>query len=246
MKERKVALVTGGSRGIGEAIVRKFAKEGFWVCFSYVKSQEKAEKLANELSNGEQRVIAVKADAGNAFEIKQLVKTCAETFGQIDVLVNNAGISESGLLVDMTDEQIVNLLNVNLNSCIITTREVIKEMLKRNYGKIVNISSIWGVSGASCESVYSASKAGIIGFTQGVAKEFGPSNINVNAVAPGVIGTDMLKGYTKQEIQELVDNTALGRIGWPEDIANAVYFLASDDARFITGQCLVVDGGFLQ
>ena len=244
--ERKVALVTGGSRGIGEAIVRKFVKEGFCVCFSYVKSQEKAEKLANELSNGEKRVIAVKADAGNAFEIKQLVKTCTETFGQIDVLVNNAGISESGLLVDMTDEQIVNLLNVNLNSCIITTREVLKEMLKRNYGKIVNISSIWGVSGASCESVYSASKAGIIGFTQGVAKEFGLSNINVNAVAPGVIGTDMLKGYTKQEIQELVDNTALGRIGWPEDIANAVYFLASDEARFITGQCLVVDGGFLQ
>lgn len=243
---RKVVLVTGGSRGIGEAIVRKFASEGFDVCFSYLKSKDQAEELAKELSRESQRVIAVKADAAKADEIKNLVQTCVCEFGRIDVLVNNAGISEFGMLVDMTDEQILNVLNVNLNSCILTTREVLKIMFSQNYGKIVNISSIWGISGASCESVYSASKAGVVGFTQGIAKEVGGASINVNAIAPGVIMTDMTKDYTKAELDELAGCAALGRNGAPEDIANAVRFLASDEAKFITGQCLVVDGGFLQ
>ncbi len=244
--ERKVALVTGGSRGIGEAIVRKFAGAGYDVCFSYLKSKEKAVALANELSNADRRVVAVKADLRDVGDIKRLVNECLKAFGRIDVLVNNAGVAESGLLVDMSDEHIFEMINTNLNSCIFTTREVLKHMLQRHYGKIVNISSMWGVAGASCESVYSASKAGVIGFTQAIAKEVGGANINVNAVAPGVILTDMTKGYSKDDLSSLADSSALGRNGMPEDIASAVYFLASDEASFVTGQCLLVDGGFLQ
>ena len=244
---RKVVLITGGSRGIGKSIVEKFASNGYDVCFSFNKSEELSNNLAKDLSaKYSVKIIPHKTNVSSVQEIRDLVEFTIKNFGHIDVLVNNAGISESKLLIDMTDDELYNMINTNLNSCIFTTREVLKFMLSEHSGKIVNISSMWGEKGAALESVYSASKAGIIGFTKAIAKEVGLSNITVNAVAPGCIETDMLKQYTKEDIQEMAEGSILGRIGTPEDIANTVYFLASDEASFITAQCITVDGGFLQ
>jgi len=243
---KKVVLITGGTRGIGEAIVKKFARNGYDICFSYAKSKDRALKLEQQCQQEYNvKIISVQADAANPIEIKNLINKCLQAFGKIDVLVNNVGISQSKLLIDMNDQEIFDMINTNLNSCIFTTREVAKHMMSNMYGKIVNISSMWGVSGASMESVYSASKAGIIGFTKAMAKELGLMNINVNAIAPGCIDTDMMKCYSKKEIKELEENTILGRIGKPDEIANIVYFLSSEDSSFITGQTISADGGFL-
>ena len=244
---KKVVLITGGSRGIGAECVRAFAAAGYNICFSYLNSEKAAQELVAWCNTTHGAVVkAVKADSRNPNDISRLVTSCVHEFGRIDALVNNAGVAESKLLVDMNNEDVYNVINANLNSCIFTTREVVRYMISNGEGKIVNIASMWGVSGSAMESVYSASKAGIIGFTKAMAKELGLMNINVNAVAPGCINTDMMKSYNEQDIKELEECAALGRIGKPEEIANVVLFLCSDGASFITGQCLSVDGGFLQ
>lgn len=240
----KTVIVTGASRGIGACIAKEFAKNGYNVVLNYFKSEEKAKEVAKELENLGARVLLLKADVSDPAQVQAMVKEAIKVFGNVDVLVNNAGISISGLLIDMTNEQIQNLVSTNLVSQIVCAREVAKHMIDRQSGRIVNVSSIWGVVGGSNETVYSATKAGIIGFTKALAKELGLSNITVNAVAPGAIETDMMKCYDAETKNQIAEETALGRIGKPEDIAKAVLFLASDDASYITGQVLRVDGGW--
>lgn len=240
----KTVLITGGSRGIGAELVRTFANAGYNVAFSYNRSEKEALKLEKEFIAQNTQVKAFKCDNNLIENNIKLVNDVLSVFGQIDVLVNNAGICYSKLLIDTQNEKIEEIMNVNLLSAIVTTREVVKNMISNNFGRIINISSIWGVSGASMETVYSASKAGLIGFTEGLSKEVGLMGITVNAVAPGVIMTDMNKGYSKDELKDLESRTSVGRLGSPEDIAKVVLFLASDDASYITGQCITVDGGF--
>lgn len=240
----KTVIVTGASRGIGACIAKEFAKNGYNVVLNYFKSEEKAKEVSKEIESLGARVLLSKADVSDPTQVQTMVEEAIKVFGNVDVLVNNAGISISGLLIDMTNEQIQNLVSTNLVSQIVCAREVAKHMIGRQSGRIVNVSSIWGVVGGSNETVYSATKAGIIGFTKALAKELGLSNITVNAVAPGAIETDMMKCYDAETKNQIAEETTLGRIGKPEDIAKAVLFLASDDASYITGQVLRVDGGW--
>ena len=240
----KTVLITGGSRGIGAELVRTFAQAGYNVAFSYNNNEDKALKLEKELNNQNVNVKAFKCDNNILENNTKFVKEVLRVFGKIDVLINNAGICYSNLLIDTTNEKIEEIMNVNLLSAIVTTREAVKSMISNNYGRIINISSIWGVNGASMETVYSASKAGLIGFTEGLSKEVGLMGITVNSIAPGVIMTDMMKGYTKEELKELESRTSVGRLGRPEDISKVALFLASDGASYITGQTITVDGGF--
>lgn len=240
----KTVLITGGSRGIGAELVRTFAQAGYNVAFSYKNSEDKALKLEKELNNQNVNVKAFKCDNNILENNTELVNEVLSVFGKIDVLINNAGICCSNLLIDTINDKIEEIMNVNLLSAIVTTREAVKSMISNNYGRIINISSIWGVNGASMETVYSASKAGLIGFTEGLAKEVGLMGITVNSIAPGVIMTDMMKGYSKEELKELESRTSVGRLGSPEDISKVALFLASDDSSYITGQCITVDGNF--
>ena len=247
MTQRKVVMITGASRGIGAATARKFAINGFDIVLCYNKSQDEAFMLQRELeSKYGVRVLVLQGDLSVSKNCKDITSKAIKMFGKIDVLVNNAGISFTNLLIDTTDEDIDYVLSTNLSSVIYMTREVIKSMISPGVGKIVNVSSMWGVSGASTESIYSASKAGIIGFTKAMAKEVGLMNINVNAVAPGVIMTDMCKHLSEETLEDLKNSSSLGKLGRTEYVADAIYFLASSEADFITGQVLGVDGGFLQ
>lgn len=239
-------VVTGGSRGIGAEIVRAFAKNGDNVVINYNKSKEKAEKLAEEvMKEYNVQVMVVKADVSKPDQVEFLIKTAIQVFGKIDVLVNNAGISLYNLLIDSSVEQIQEIINTNLNSCIYACKYACENMMSNQSGKIINVSSMWGITGGSGESVYSASKSGIIGFSKALAKELGYSGITVNVVAPGAIETDMLASLSDETKQEVADETALGRLGTPSDIASVVVFLASSGADYITGQVISVDGGYV-
>ena len=241
----KTVLITGASRGIGEDIARLFAKNGYNVVVNYLKNETKAQNLASELCAYGARAIAVKADVGNPAEAKMLVKKSLEVFGSIDVLVNNAGISLNKLLIDCSASEIEDVMLTNLLGTIYVTKEMLPSMMSNNYGKIINVASMWGNYGGSMESVYSASKGGVIAFTKAIAKEVGLSGINVNCVCPGVIVTDMLNNLTIEDMQTLKNQTAIGRIGYPRDISSLVYFLASDDASYITGSVINADGGII-
>ena len=210
----------------------------------YNNSVSDAQQLLNEVSQTT-RAIAVKVDVSNEDDVKNMVEITKKTFGNIDVLVNCAGVSDTRLLIDSTKDDYDFVFDTNMRGTYNTCKLVGREMLSNQSGKIINISSIWGVLGGSCESVYSASKGAIIAFTKALAKEFGPNGINVNAVAPGFIQTDMTKNVTEEIRQEIMDNSALGRLGTPEDVAGVVSFLASEKSNFITGQVISVDGGWL-
>lgn len=186
-----------------------------------------------------------KADVSKQDQVKAMFDFCMDRFGSIDVLVNNSGIRYEGLITDMNEEDWDRIIDTNLKSVFLCSKEALKHMISNHSGKIINISSMWGQVGASCEVAYSASKAGMIGFTKALAKEVGPSGINVNAIAPGVIMTDMMKDFGQSDIDYLKDETPLMRLGQPEDIANLVSFLVSDKADFITGQVLASNGGFV-
>ncbi len=235
----KRVLITGGSRGIGEACVRKFSHEGCRVCFVYRSSHGLAEKLARETG-----ALPICADLSVKAEASEAVKRAAEEMGGIDVLVNNAGVCRFSLFTDESDSDIDKIISKNLISAVVCAREAARYMISEHFGRIVNISSVWGICGSSCEVLYSASKAGIIGLTKALAKELGPSGITVNCIAPGVIDTDMNKSLTHETLASLAEETPLCRIGKPEEVASAVYFLATDGASFITGQTIAVDGGF--
>ena len=239
--ENKIALVTGGSRGIGKAISEKLAENGYTVCVNYTKSKELAENLARQIDG-----FAVCADVSDKSQVKSMVSGIINKFKKIDLLVNNAGISRIDLFDAISDEISENILSTNLGGTLNCSRAVIPYMLSAKSGNIVNISSMWGEVGASCEVDYSASKAGIIGFTKALAKEVGLSGIRVNCVSPGVILTDMnLKTLSESDLNALKDETPLGILGSPEDVAEAVYFFTSEKSRFITGQILGVNGGFI-
>lgn len=232
-------LITGGSRGIGAACVRAFCAQGHRVVFFYCNSEAVAQQLASETG-----AYAVRADVSDAAHVAAAVEEATQRLGNLDVLVNNAGISQIKLFTDLTDLDWKRMLDTNLSGAFYVTRAVAKGMIAQQSGRIINIGSMWGKVGASCEVHYSAAKAGLRGMTMALAKELGPSNITVNCVEPGVIETDMNAVLDTQTRQMLCDETPLCRMGRPEEVADAVLFLASDRAAFITGQILGVDGGF--
>ncbi|UWD50209.1 SDR family oxidoreductase [Clostridioides difficile] len=244
-RNNKTVLVTGGSRGIGKALSKTFAKDGYNVLINFNKSENEAKELYTVLEEKGFSVKLFKADISNREEVENMIDYCIKEFGGLDVLINNAGISQDKLFTDITDEDWDNMMNINLKGSFYCSQIALKYMISEKKGNIINISSIWGISGASCEVHYSISKAGIIGMTKALAKEVAPSNIRVNSIAPGVINTDMLSEYNEDEIDVLVEETPLMRLGTPEDIANCAIFLASDKSSFITGQVISPNGGFV-
>ncbi|HBG5055058.1 TPA: SDR family oxidoreductase [Clostridioides difficile] len=243
--KKKTVLITGGARGIGKAMSKAFAKEGYNVLVNFNKSENGAKELYTILNEKNFSVKLFKADISNREDVEDMVDYCIKEFGGLDVLVNNAGVSQDKLFTDITDEDWDNMMNINLKGSFYCSQVALKYMISEKKGNIINISSIWGISGASCEVHYSITKAGIIGMTKALAKEVGPSNIRVNSIAPGVINTDMLSGYNEEDIDILVEETPLMRLGTPEDIANCAIFLASDKSNFITGQVISPNGGFV-
>lgn len=241
----KTVLITGASRGIGKTTAVTFAQNGYDVAVNYNKSSEAAEKLCSELKQFGVKAKSFKADVADKNAVNEMVQQIEADFGKITVLVNNAGIAEQALFSDITEEMWDKMFDVNVKGAYNCTQAVLPHMIHNKYGRIINVSSMWGISGASCEVHYSASKAALIGFTKALAKEVGLSGITVNCVAPGVIATEM-NGHLSEEImEELKNETPMGRIGSPEDVAEAILFLASDKSGFITGQVLSVDGGFI-
>ena len=235
----KTVLITGAGGGIGSAIAKKFAEQGYFPVLHYHHSQE-TQALAESL-NG----IAVQADLSEISEIEIMMQNVLHQAGHVDVLVNNAGMSVSGLLTDISPEVRKKLFSVNILGAIECTRLLLPQMIHRKSGCILNISSMWGQVGASCEVDYSASKSALIGFTNALAQEVAPSGIRVNCIAPGVIRTKMLDCYDSETLNSLAEETPLGRLGTPEDIADSAFFLCSEQAKFITGQILGVNGGFV-
>lgn len=241
----KTVLITGASRGIGRATAILFAENGYNVLINYNKSEKEAQELLDELTNNGYSVRIYKADVSNRNEVNLMINYCIGEFGKIDVLVNNAGISTDKLFTELTDDDWHEMMNINVNGVFYTTQKALQYMIPEHSGKIINISSIWGMVGGSYEVHYSTSKAAIIGMTKALAKELGPSNIQVNCVAPGVIQTDMIKNVSQEILDMLRDETPLMKLGTPEDIANCVLFLADDRANFITGQVISPNGGFV-
>lgn len=245
MSRNKSAIITGGSRGIGRAISLELAKSGYDIAITYNNSAEKAEEVTAEAENLGVRALSFKADVKEHGSAVNIAEKVSDEFGKIDVLINNAAISLSGLFTDCTPKQWSEVITTNLTGCYNYCHTVLPYMLKEHSGSIINISSMWGQVGASCEVAYSASKAGIIGLTKALAKEVSLSGIRVNAIAPGVIRTDMLSEYSEQELDALREETPLNRLGNTQDIADCAVFLAGDNSSFITGQIIGVNGGFV-
>ena len=238
----KTVIVTGGSRGIGAAIVNLLAKEGYNIVLNYNKSEEIAQKMKQEFTEKGYNVEIFKADVSKKEEVKKLVEFAIKKFNKIDVLINNAGISQTKLFTEITGEDWNNMINVNLNSVFYMTQEVVPNMIYEKNGLIINISSIWGSIGASCEVHYSVTKAGVDAMTKSLAKELGPSNIRVNSIAPGIIDTDMNKYLSEKELEEIEQDIPLGKIGNTSSIAKCVKWLIEDD--YTTGQIIEINGGW--
>ena len=241
----KIALVTGSSRGIGRAIAAHLARSGWAVCINYIQRRDCAEELAAQLQAEGCRVMVCQADVADKDAVDAMVRRIEETFGPVSLLVNNAGIAGQELFQDVTPQMWRRYFAVNVDGAYHTTQAVLPHMLHEHSGCIINISSIWGLRGSSCESAYSATKHALVGLSRSLAAELAPSGIRVNCVAPGVIRTDMLNMLGEEYLPLLTEETPLGRLGTPEDIAYAVAFLADERASFITGQVLTSDGGFL-
>ena len=242
----KIALVTGGSRGIGRQIVIDLADLGYEIILNYNKSEEKAKEVEEYILEKGQNVHLYRADVSIESQVIEMFQHVLSVYGKLDLLVNNAGVAlEGGVLTDSSLDEWNYVMDSNLKSVYLCSREALKIMQADHKGNIINISSMWGQVGGSCEVIYSASKAGIIGLTKAMAKEVGPSGIRVNAVAPGVIMTDMMDGYTEEDLRELKYQTPLMELGTVKDVSSMVVYLASDQAKFITGQVLGVNGGMV-
>lgn len=239
----KIVLITGASKGIGRKIAKILAREGYNVIANYNKSEKEAIELQEELKKENIEIDIFKADVSKRKEVKELINFVIQKYKKIDVLVNNAGISSYGLFTDITDEDWKKVIDTNLYSAFCVTQEVLPSMIHEKEGCIINISSIWGTVGASCESIYSISKAGMDAMTKSLAKELGPSNIRVNSIAPGLIDTDMNKNLSKESIEEIKQEIPLGRIGQPEEIAKCIKWLMEDN--YTTGQVISINGGWI-
>ena len=245
MEEEKVVLVTGGSRGIGKEVALRFAKEGYNVVTNYVSDKTDKEKLKKEFEDNNVKALVLKADVSKTEDVENLVSKAISEFGKIDVLVNNAGITRDNLLIRMPEEDFDKVLETNLKGTFLVTKAVTKYMMKKRYGSIINLSSVVGVAGNAGQSNYSASKAGIIGFTKSIAKELASRNIRANAVAPGFIETDMTD-VLKEEVKENIHNQIpLKRMGKAKEVAELIYFLGSENSSYITGQVINIDGGMV-
>lgn len=236
----KTVLITGGSRGIGRAMVELFSKNGYCVAFTYKNSENEAKSLAEATG-----AICIKADSALESEVVSAVKLAEEKLGHIDCLINNAGISSFSMFTDLTLGDWNRCIGVNLTGAFLYSKAVIPSMVSRKWGRIINVTSMWGIVGSSCEVHYSTAKAGLIGMTKALAKELGPSGVTVNAIAPGVIETEMNKCLSDEDKAALCEETPVMRIGKPEEIAEAALFLAGDKAGFITGEVMNISGGFI-
>jgi len=241
----KNVLITGASRGIGRATAELFSREGYGVAINYNNSADTAHSLVETLRGEGAHAAAFKADVSDMEQVRAMLGLCGSEFGHIDVLINNAGIAQQKLFTDLTAEDWNRMLAVDVTGVFNCCRLALPAMIARHSGKIINVSSIWGICGASCEVHYSAAKAAVIGLTKALAKEVGPSNIQVNCIAPGIIDTKMNAALTADDKTALCEGTPLGRFGSPDDIASAMLFLASPAADFITGQVLSPNGGFV-
>jgi len=245
MVQSKTVLITGASRGIGRETARLFAQNGYNVLINYNRSKLAAEELCASLKKNGLSADTFKADVSIRSEVDRMVERCIDKFGSIDVLVNNAGISRISVFGDISEKEWDEVLSVNLKGVFNCCQSVLPHMLKNKKGRIINVSSIWGIAGASCEVHYSAAKAGVIGLTKALAKELGPSNIQVNCVAPGIIETGMISYMNDEESKTLKENIPLMRFGTVSDVAHSILFLASEESAFFTGQVLSPNGGFV-
>ncbi|MBQ9837343.1 MAG: glucose 1-dehydrogenase [Oscillospiraceae bacterium] len=241
----KIALVTGSSRGIGRAIVRELAREGWKVCINYRVRRDCAESLLEEISAFGGEAMIYGADVSRREEVNAMVAAIKSNWGEVSLLVNNAGVAGQALFQDVTDELWHRYFSVNVDGAFHAIQAVLPPMLREHAGCIINVSSMWGLRGASCEVTYSCTKAALIAMSRSLALELAPTNIRVNCIAPGVIKTDMLDALPAEVLPQLAEETPLRRLGTPEDIAHLAVFLASDKSSFITGQVITADGGFI-
>ena len=241
----KIALVTGSSRGIGRAIARELAREGWRVCINYRVRRDCAESLMEEITAFGGEAMIYGADVAVREEVNAMVAAIEETWGEVSLLVNNAGVAGQALFQDVTDELWHRYFSVNIDGAYHTTQAVLRPMLRQHKGCIINVSSMWGLRGASCEVTYSCTKAALIAMSRSLALELAPTGIRVNCIAPGVIKTDMLDALPPEVLPQLAEETPLRRLGTPEDIAHLAVFLASEKSSFITGQVITADGGFI-
>lgn len=244
-QKKNTVVITGASRGIGAACARLFAQRGWRVVIGYNKSEGRAKELEHELCESGCEALALQADVTDRVQVEAMFATVREHFGAVQALVNNAGISEFSLFTDISEQQWDLMMDTNCKGVYLCCKNALPDMISEKNGSIINISSMWGEVGSSCEVHYSASKAAVIGLTKALAKELGPSNIRVNCVAPGVVATDMLSQVSEEVREELREETPLMRIGTPQEIAQVVAFLAGDQSSFVTGQVIGANGGFV-
>lgn len=239
----QVAIVTGSSRGIGKAIALQLARDGFNVVVNYHKNKEQADKVLAEIQSAGGQGIVTAADVSSPEDAKRLIDTAVQAYGRVDVLVNNAGINKDQLMLRISDDEWQQLIHTNLDSAFYCSRAVLRSMMKKRYGRIINISSVVGISGNSGQTHYAAAKSGLLGFTFSLAQEYGNRGITANVVAPGFIQSDMTAALSEEQSAKIQAGIAVGRLGTPEDVAAVVAFLASPQAGYISGQVIKVDGG---